>query len=92
LSAVWIGLAFLYYAVPEWRFGASLGKRVAELRVVRLDARPISLWQAVARTILRVIDLLPVLYLLGAASVAATRRHQRIGDLVARTRVVARES
>jgi uncharacterized RDD family membrane protein YckC len=88
---IWLGVVFLYYAIPEWRFGASLGKHVADLRVVRLDAEPIRLWQSLARTVFRVIDLLPVLYLVGAGSIALTERRQRVGDLVARTQVVSRE-
>jgi uncharacterized RDD family membrane protein YckC len=87
----WLGLVFLYYAVPEWRFGTSLGKHVADLRVVRLDEEPIRLWQSLARTVFRVIDLLPALYLVGAGSIALTERRQRVGDLVARTQVVSRE-
>src|SRR5213080_1489128 len=26
-SAIWLGVAVLYYAIPEWRVGTSLGKR-----------------------------------------------------------------
>ena len=40
------------------------------------------------RNILRLIDFLPSAYLLGAIVILATRKNQRIGDVVAGTLVV----
>lgn len=48
---------------------------------------------ATIRTILRIIDTLPVLYLVGIIVILLTERNQRVGDIVADTAVVrARET
>ena len=86
LTLIWL----LYFTVPEALFGASPGKLWNKLRVVRLDGRPLRLRDVVIRNVVRLIDGLPFLYLIGGASVLATRGSQRLGDLVAGTTVVYR--
>jgi uncharacterized RDD family membrane protein YckC len=87
----WLWLALLwvtYYAVLEGLFGASVGKALAGLRVTDLQSRRIG-WQAViVRNLARLIDVLPFTYVLGGVLTLATRRHQRLGDLLAGTVVV----
>lgn len=83
-------LGLLYFAVPEAMFGASLGKQLMRLKVIRLDGRPLTLRDVVLRNILKPIDFLPVLYLLGGLLVAVTPGSQRFGDLVAGSTVVYR--
>jgi uncharacterized RDD family membrane protein YckC len=68
--------------------GRTLGKRWNGLRVVRTDGRPITLLPSLARNLLRLVDFLPFGYLVGIVSVLATRRNQRLGDLVAGTLVI----
>jgi len=70
-----------------WR-GQTIGKRVLRLRVV--DARGLRLtWaQVVLRNVLRFIDGLPLLYLVGGIAALVNRRSQRLGDLAADTLVV----
>lgn len=87
----WIILAGAYYAVPEAIWGTSLFKRVVGLRVQRAGGGHPKPWQIGVRTIVRVIDLLPIAYLLGFIVILASgARQQRLGDLAARTKVVAR--
>jgi uncharacterized RDD family membrane protein YckC len=89
----WFWLAIvglLYFTIPEAMFGATPGKLWYRLRVVRLDGRPLGLRDVLIRNLLRLIDALPVLYMLGGASVFATRGSQRLGDLAAGTTVVYR--
>jgi uncharacterized RDD family membrane protein YckC len=84
-------LVYAYYFAGEafWN-GQTLGKRMVGVRVVRLDGTAPSAGQIAARTILRVIDGLPVLYLVGFVTVLATGpRAQRVGDLAAGTFVVS---
>jgi Predicted membrane protein/domain len=82
-------VALAYYAVQEALYGATLGKRLLRLRVVRIDGRASIGWsEALLRTIMRLIDVLPFFYLVGAISIWTTLRNQRLGDLVARTLVV----
>src|ERR1700737_1344591 len=83
-------LGLLYFMLPEALFGATPGKFLYRLRVVRLDERPLTLRDILIRNSMRLIDYLPLLYLVGGLSVLATRGSQRLGDLAAGTTVVYR--
>lgn len=83
-------IGIVYFILLEGMFGATLGKQVMRLKVVRLDGGRLSAWSIIARNVLRLVDFLPVLYLLGGVFVLVTPGAQRIGDLVAGTTVVYR--
>lgn len=78
-----------YYALFEafWK-GQTPGKRVMKLRVIKDSGRQITFFEALARNLLRVVDYLPSLYLMGVITMLCNKRHQRLGDLVAGTMVV----
>ncbi len=87
----WFWLALLwvaYYAVLEGLFGATLGKRLAGLRVTDLEGRRIGWQAAILRNLGRLLDALPFLYLLGGVLTLGSRQHQRLGDRFAGTLVV----
>jgi uncharacterized RDD family membrane protein YckC len=85
----WLALLWVaYYAVFEGLFGATLGKRVAGLRVTDLEGRRIGWQAAILRNLARLIDALPLLYLLGGVLALTSRQHQRLGDRFAGTLVV----
>jgi uncharacterized RDD family membrane protein YckC len=73
-----------------WR-GQTLGKRVLGLRV--MDARGLKLHvsQIVIRNVLRAVDTLPLLYMVGGIACAVNRYSQRLGDIAANTVVVRRQ-
>ncbi len=80
-----------YGIVLEWRWrGQTLGKRLLRLRVVDAQGLRLQLPQVAIRNLLRLVDMLPLVYLLGGIAALLTRRCQRLGDLAANT-VVARE-
>ncbi|GCF09539.1 RDD family protein [Dictyobacter arantiisoli] len=79
---------FLYFIILEATTGATLGKMALGLRVVKLDGTPIRWPDSLIRNILRIIDVLPTAYLVGAILIWSTSRNQRLGDLAARTLVV----
>ena len=84
-----------YFAFFEWLWnGQTPGKKLLKLRVIREDGRPITLWEALARNLLRIFDAIPGLvvpiYSIGLITVFLSRRDQRIGDIFAGT-VVIRE-
>jgi hypothetical protein len=56
--------------------------------VIQQSGRPIGLFESMARNLIRMIDMLPGFYLVGAVCIFATRRQQRLGDMVAGTLVV----
>jgi uncharacterized RDD family membrane protein YckC len=68
--------------------GRTPGKAAAKIRVVRADGRPVTWSQVTVRNLVRIIDFLPVYYLVGGLFVVLTRRSQRVGDLAAGTVVV----
>ncbi len=87
-------IQWVYFAVLEaWR-GVTPGKAALGLRVLTVTGRPIGFREAALRNILRAADSLPLTYtaglvsLAGLASMSATRRFQRLGDIVAGTIVV----
>jgi len=84
-----------YFIFFEWLWnGQTPGKRLLKLRVIREDGRPITLWEALARNLLRIFDAVPgfvlPVYSIGLISIFTSRRDQRIGDMFAGT-VVVRE-
>jgi uncharacterized RDD family membrane protein YckC len=88
-TLVWIALAFAYYFGTETRWARTVGKRALGLRVERLDGRPPTRGPVAVRTLLRAIDVLPILYLIGFMVVlTAGKGRQRLGDLAAGTAVV----
>ncbi|HEX7997242.1 MAG TPA: RDD family protein [Pyrinomonadaceae bacterium] len=81
-----------YFIVFEWLWnGQTPGKRWLKLRVIREDGRPITFWEAAVRNLLRIFDIMPFpFYSIGLICVFASRRDQRVGDMVAGS-VVVRE-
>jgi uncharacterized RDD family membrane protein YckC len=78
-----------YGVVLEWRWrGQTVGKRVVGTRVVSSSGLPISFGQAALRNLLRIVDVVPGGYLLGALSILFDARARRLGDIAADTLVI----
>ncbi len=85
-TAVYVAMALLYYLVLEAAIGQTVGKLLVGLRVVRAGGGRPNVWEVATRTLVRVVDWLPALYLVGFISMLATgARRQRLGDLAAGT-------
>jgi uncharacterized RDD family membrane protein YckC len=83
---LYLGLVLVYYFALEATIGHTVGKLLVGLRVVRPDGARPSVWAVAIRTVVRVVDWLPLLYLAGFITMLATgARRQRLGDLAART-------
>jgi uncharacterized RDD family membrane protein YckC len=83
-------LTFAYFFGTELVWAQTLGKRVMKLRVVRADGTPATAGPLFVRNVVRLVDWLPFAYVIGAIAVFATgQRRQRLGDMAARTKVVA---
>src|SRR5579875_1867767 len=78
-----------YFALFEafWH-GQTPGKRAMKLRVIKDTGRQITLFEALARNLLRFVDYLPSLYLAGAITMLCNKRSKRLGDLAAGTIVI----
>jgi uncharacterized RDD family membrane protein YckC len=68
--------------------GRTPGKRVAKIRVIQRSGRAISLFESMARNLVRYVDQIPFFYVVGVVTMFATKQHQRLGDLAAGTLVV----
>lgn len=78
-----------YPIVAEASFGGqTIGKRAVGIHAVMDDGSALTFLAAATRGIVRLVDLLPGVGLVGAISILATERSQRLGDLVADTLVV----
>lgn len=81
-----------YAMALEWRWqGQTVGKRLLGLRVMDLRGLHLHFSQIAIRNLLRAVDSLPLLYLVGGLAVLINRHAQRLGDIAANT-VVVRES
>jgi uncharacterized RDD family membrane protein YckC len=78
-----------YFALFEilWR-GQTPGKRLAGIRVIKDTGRPINVYEGVARNLLRAVDGLPGMYVVGLVSMMVSQRNQRLGDHLAGSIVV----
>ena len=85
----WFLITQGYFAMFEavWN-GQTPGKRVVGLRVISVTGRPISVFEAILRNVVRIADQLPGIYAFGIVSIFVTERNQRLGDLAAGTVVV----
>lgn len=88
-TVVYLALVLAYYFFTESRLGATPGKRLLGLRVVTAEGGVPTSRQIAQRTILRIVDGLPFLYLVGFVTILATGESAtRVGDIVAKTTVV----
>ena len=78
-----------YFAFFEsvWN-GQTPGKRLVGLRVIDSSGRPISVYAALVRNILRIVDSIPGIYAVAIITALVTKRNQRLGDLAAGTLVI----
>jgi uncharacterized RDD family membrane protein YckC len=83
---LYLVLVLLYYFVLEATIGQTVGKLLTGVRVVRAGGDRPSVGAVAIRTVVRVVDWLPLLYLVGFLTMLATgARRQRLGDLAAST-------
>ena len=79
-----------YFFFPEWLLGTTAGKSLFGLRVRQIDGAPCTAGQIAVRTLMRLVEVNPVLLgvLPAGISILLTKRRQRLGDLLAKTVVV----
>ena len=81
-------LSWLYTTLFEALTGTTPGKRLFGLTVVHDNATPVSPSGALVRNLLRGVDSLPFLNLVGLVTMLLDGRFRRLGDLAAGTLVV----
>jgi len=84
----WLFL-LLYFTYFESTTGQTPGKQVMKIRVVdETTMQHLDFGMSLVRNILRIIDWLPLFYLIGFLLIATNKKKQRIGDMAARSIVV----
>lgn len=81
-----------YYVLLEWKLGGTLGKLITGMRIVKATGEPLDLKASLIRNVMRIVDFLPFFYLVGAISVWNSKTKQRVGDRLAKTVVVSKNS
>ncbi len=81
---------FLYHSLLEGMLGATLGKRLCNIMVLKADFTPNGIGAGFLRNLLRIVDGF-FYYLVSAVCLAGTLKWQRLGDLAAETVVVVRK-
>jgi uncharacterized RDD family membrane protein YckC len=88
LEGIQVALTTVYFTVAEAVWGRTAGKAALGL-VVRHESGRAPTWvQAAVRNVLRVLDELPMLYLVGLVSIIVGPWPQRLGDRASGTLVV----
>jgi len=77
-----------YFALLEGTKGQTIGKMFLHIKVIKEDKSQCDLVAAIIRNLLRIIDAVPGIYIIGYISISMSDKSQRIGDRVAKTVVV----
>jgi uncharacterized RDD family membrane protein YckC len=89
-TLLYLALLFVYFAATEAAWGATIGKRVVGLHVIAADGSKPSTTAILIRNVVRFVDWIPGLYIIGAITLfAGGQPRRRLGDRAAKTRVVA---
>lgn len=78
---------FSYHSIQEYFWKASIGKRLFKLKVVKIDGSQLNKNDIVKRHILDFFEFYFIL-IIPILMVLIDKRHQRIGDKLANTRVI----
>jgi uncharacterized RDD family membrane protein YckC len=78
-----------YFSILELAMkGQTPGKKLFGIRVIRQSGEPEGTFDSVLRNFLRIVYIIPLLYLLDSFFVILTKNYKRIGDFAANTIVV----
>ena len=88
LCISFLGIIGLYFVFLEGWIGMTLGKWALGLRVERIGGGKPGLTRGFYRNVLRIVDSLPALNILGIYLILNSEERARFGDRVAGTRVV----
>lgn len=89
-QGVFLIIFITYFSTLEWLTGQTIGKKIVGIRVIgQVDHGNPSFISAISRNVLRYVDYIPYLFpIIGVVLILATKKRQRLGDLVAKTYVV----
>ncbi|MFC1864401.1 RDD family protein [Chloroflexota bacterium] len=85
ICLVFLFIIFAYFILMEAYVGWTVGKRVSGMRVVDGTGNKIGFSRSLIRNLLRLVDGLPTLNILGIILIVRSPRGQRFGDRAAKT-------
>ena len=88
LCLTFLAIIILYFILLEGLAGATIGKLIMGIRVVDIKGDKPGLMKSLVRNVLRAVDSLPVLNIIGVILILRSDERARFGDRVARTRVI----
>jgi len=92
ICLVFLFIIFAYFILMEAYAGWTVGKRILSMKVTDAAGNKITLGQSLIRNLLRLVDGLPALNILGIALIATSPRGQRLGDRMARSYAIRIQS
>jgi uncharacterized RDD family membrane protein YckC len=81
-------IVFYYILFEAFWHGQTPGKRKLGVRVIREGGRPLTFSTSMTRNLIRLIDFLPVYYVIGIVVIFIDPKSRRLGDLAAGTVVI----
>ncbi|SYZ72254.1 putative RDD domain containing protein [Candidatus Zixiibacteriota bacterium] len=88
LCLIFLGVIAIYFIILEGIFGATFGKWLLGLRVTKIGGGRPGLGRSAVRNLLRIVDALPALNILGVILILTSSEKARFGDRAAGTRVI----
>lgn len=85
---IYAAITIVYFTLCEALTGQTAGKRLTGIRVVGVNGEPMTWGKSISRNLLRVVDSLPALYIVGLIVMSRSNLLQRLGDKAAGTIVV----
>lgn len=88
LCLTFLLIMLLYFIALEGLVGATVGKWILGVRVVNESGDKPGIARSAIRNLLRVVDALPALNVVGVLLILRSEENARLGDAVAGTRVI----
>ena len=88
ICLVFLIFIFSYFILLEGFTGFTMGKRIMKIKVISMDGKKVGLVKSIIRNLLRMIDGLPAINILGIYLILKTEENTRLGDIVAGSRVI----
>jgi len=85
ICIVFLFIIFAYFILMEAYAGWTAGKKILGMRVVDGSGSQIGLSKSVIRNLIRLVDGLPALNILGIVLIMSSPAGQRFGDRIAKT-------
>lgn len=88
LCVIFLAIIVLYFILLEGLAGITVGKRLLGIKVVAVEGGLPGLKRSLIRNLLRAVDSLPALNVVGVILILKSPERARFGDRIAGTRVV----